>query len=140
VKATYRHEYNYFILKYFFKIVGKETVEEKRRSLLSTSARKTALDKLWPYLVSIDALLLILWLKLTKRRDVVILDRFLYDQLVSFEGLGVASKVVEWLYTIAPSPDVAVVLSVSPEVAYERKRNTHRYPLQFYRRGNRRYL
>lgn len=140
VEAVYRHEYNYFILRYFFKIVGTKRVEGRRKLFLSTNARKTALDKLWPYLVLIDASLLILWLKLTKRKAVVILDRFLYDQLVSFKGLGVASKLVEWLYMMAPSPDVAVVLSASPKVAYERKRDTHRYSLQFYRRGNSCYL
>lgn len=136
VEVVYRHEYNYFILNYFFKMVGTETVERRRRLFLSTSSRKTALDKLWPYFVLMDALLLILWLKLTKRRAVVILDRFLYDQLVSFKGLGVASKVVEQLYLMAPRPDVAVVLDVSPEVAYKRKRSSHRYTLHFYAVGN----
>lgn len=140
VEAVYRHEYDYFLLRYFFILAGKERFERRRKLFLSTSRRKTALDKLWPYFVYIDALFLILWLKFTKRRAIVILDRFLYDQLISFEGLGVASRLVQWLFIVAPSPDIAIVLTISPEIAYQRKKDSHEYTLQFYKRGYMRYL
>lgn len=142
INTIYRHEYNYIILKYFFKIAGEKKIDMRRKHFLSIKTKKTPIDKLWPYFVLIDAIFLILWLRITKRKTVVILDRFLYDQLVSFEGLGVIKKndrFIRWLYLNAPSPDIKMILSASPHVAYERKKATHTYPIYFYERGNKNY-
>jgi len=143
IKTIYRHEYDYFFLKYLFKFAGKERVENRRKHFLSPTTKKTFRDKLWPYLVLLDAVILILWLRITKRKTIVILDRFLYDQLVSFEGLNVINKndrLIRWLYLKSPSPDIKIILTVSSHIAYERKKATHDYPLHFYSRGNKRYL
>ena len=109
IKTIYRHEYDYFILKYLFKFAGEERVEHGRKYFVSPNTKKTFRYKLWPYLVLLDAVLLILWLRISKRKTIVILDRFLYDQLVSFEGLNVINKndrLIRWLYLKAPSPDI----------------------------------
>lgn len=139
IRTIYRHEYNYIFLKYFFKFIGKEKIDIRRKHFLSTETQKTLIDKMWPYFVLIDAIILIFWFRITKRKTVVILDRFLYDQLCSFEGLGVITKddrFIRWLFLHAPSPDIKVILTVSPHIAFERKKETHLYPIYFYERGN----
>lgn len=142
IDTVYRHEYDYFLVRFLFRILGKEYVEGRKKRFVVPTARKDLLDRLWPYLVLIDTTLLILWLKLTRRKSVVLLDRFLYDQLVSFEGLGVAREKdtpVRNLFLGGIKPHIRIVLLVDPHTAFKRKRSTHGYPLALYQQGNESY-
>jgi thymidylate kinase len=61
--------------------------------------------------------------------DVVIFDRFLYDQLATLWLHGRLSQIyIRLLLTIVPHPDVAYVLDAKPAEARERKPE---YPLEF---------
>lgn len=59
---------------------------------------------------------------------------------MSFKYLGYLTRFSEWLYLHFPKPNVGIVLWVEPKVAYERKKETHSYPLSFYRIQTERYL
>jgi thymidylate kinase len=61
--------------------------------------------------------------------DVLIFDRYLYDQLATLWLHGRLSQVYTWLLlTIVPQPAVAYVLDANPAEARERKPE---YPLEF---------
>lgn len=61
--------------------------------------------------------------------DVVIFDRYLYDQLATLWLHGPVSRIyVKLLLSIVPRPDVAYVLDANPAEARERKPE---YPLEF---------
>lgn len=54
------------------------------------------------------------------RRRVLIMDRYFYDRLAD-QADGRRWKYLRWFARITPVPDVAVLVEVSPEEAFERK-------------------
>jgi len=65
----------------------------------------------------------------SKQFDVVIFDRYLYDQLATLWLHGRLSRIyIRLLLKIVPHPDVAYVLDANPAQARERKPE---YPLEF---------
>jgi len=142
VDVQYRTEFDYFLLSLFFRLLGKEKVSRSRRLFLTkeSGAWKPAYFKAWPYLVWLDLFLEWLWNKLFKRNSVVVMDRYAYDFLMSWEWLGYANAYLRWLYAYFPKPDLAFILDVSPLTAYQRKRYTHVYSLHYYKLQRERYL
>jgi thymidylate kinase len=70
--------------------------------------------------------------------DVLICDRYLYDQLATLWLHGRLSQIyIRLLLTIVPHPDVAYVLDANPAEARERKPE---YPLEFLNRYRAAYL
>src|SRR2546421_3485385 len=63
------------------------------------------------------------------RRRVVIMDRYFYDTLVDVAD-GRHWGLLRMLQRLTPTPDVAVLLDVSPEESYARKRD---YPVEYLR-------
>jgi len=96
--------------------------------------------KAWPYLVWMDFMVELLWNKIFNRKNIIIMDRYVYDFLMSWEWLGYADNHLRWLYRHFPKPDLAFILDVPPEIAYARKKENHVYPLSFYVVQRRRYL
>jgi len=138
-KVIYRHEYDYLILKYLFKIFGEKKVEKERKKML-IEQKKSITYYLWPLLVWFDLLVSYTYYKIFKKNKIVILDRYPYDHYLSFVKLGYITKLTEFLYKHFPKADVNILLWVEPEVAYERKKETHNYPLEFYEIQTKRYL
>jgi len=56
----------------------------------------------------------------TVRKRILIMDRYFYDTLVDVAGPG-GRGWLRWLHRITPTPDVPVLLEISPETAYARK-------------------
>jgi thymidylate kinase len=138
-ETIYKHEYEYAILRFLFKLVGKEKIEKSRNEMLVQKKRSVSYT-LWPILVWLDLLVQYVYYKIFKRRSVILLDRYPYDQYLSFKYLGILTKFTEWLYLHFPKPDMHMVLTVSPEIAYERKKNTHSYSIRFYEKQTEEYL
>jgi thymidylate kinase len=72
------------------------------------------------------------------RRDVIIFDRYIYDQLANVPDNLIGRTYVRMLLKLAPRPDIAYLLDADPEAALRRKPE---YPLEFlydYRRAYRR--
>jgi hypothetical protein len=71
------------------------------------------------------------------RPDVVVFDRYLFDQLTTLPlEYGVARAYAKFLYHLVPHPDLAYLLDADPEVAFQRKPE---YPLDFLRQYQRSY-
>lgn len=65
----------------------------------------------------------------TREYDVVIFDRYIYDQLATLYSQHALSQAyIRFLLRLAPRPDLAFVLDASPKEAFLRKPE---YPLQF---------
>ncbi len=67
--------------------------------------------------------------------DVIIFDRYIYDQLANVPDNWVGRRYLQFLLELAPRPDIAFLLDADPEIALKRKPE---YPLDFlyrYRRG-----
>ena len=85
-----------------------------------------------PFAYVADVLLLRIQLaKLSRQCDVVTCDRFIYDTLVNLIALRDNSFVrafIRMALTLAPRPDIAVLLDVPAEVAFARKPE---YPVEY---------
>jgi len=60
--------------------------------------------------------------------SVVVFDRYIYDQLATLPMNSVTKAYARLVLSIAPKPDIALVLDAQPEVARERKPE---YPIDF---------
>lgn len=60
--------------------------------------------------------------------DVIIFDRYIYDQLAHVPDCWIGRSYVRWLLNLAPRPSIAYLLDACPEAAFERKPE---YPLTF---------
>ncbi|MDO8634568.1 MAG: hypothetical protein Q7K34_04725 [archaeon] len=129
--VEYRHEYDYFILKYVLRLINKKSLQKKREEFL-VHKKKGMIFYLWIILVWIDTTLGYFYLTFIKRDKIFILDRYAYDQLMSFEYLGYENKILRWLFLHVPKPDIVCFLWVEPKTAFDRKKDTHNYGLEFY--------
>ena len=138
-KVLYKHEYDYSILPIFFKIFGKRRLENNKNEF-SVKRIYRRRFYFWPFLVWLDKLLQLTYFRLFHRNTVVILDRYIYDHYMTFKYLGYITNFTEWLYLKFPQPDVAINLWIDAEIAYERKKDTHTFPIDFYQKQTERYL
>jgi thymidylate kinase len=113
---------------------------EKSQNKIRNQKKRSVLYTIWPILVWFDLLIQYVYYSIFKRRSVVLLDRYPYDQYLSFKYLGILTKFAKWLYFHFPKPDMYMVLTVSPEIAYERKKSTHPYSICFYETQTEEYL
>lgn len=83
-----------------------------------------------------------LWLRMQRLRhldtDVVIFDRYIYDELANLPlHRSVARSFLRLIVKFVPNPDLALLIDASPESAFARKPE---YPLEFLRRNREAYL
>ncbi|KUO42816.1 MAG: hypothetical protein APU95_02340 [Hadesarchaea archaeon YNP_N21] len=139
LEVIYKHEYEYSVLKFLFKIVGMGKIDQERRKMIA-ERKKSWKYYLWPFLIWFDIFLQYLYFELFRRKAIVVSDRYPYDHYISFDYLGCLMPLSRWLYLHFPKPDVGIVLWVEPQVAYERKKDTHDYPLEYYEKQTESYL
>jgi thymidylate kinase len=137
LQVYYKPEFEYFLIRYIMNFLGKQ-----RENLMESFVSRTPIQnrsfvfKMWPYIVWVDFLFFWLFIKIFKRNKIVILDRYLYDFLISWEYLGYANEILRLLYLNFPMPDRPFVCKVSPQIAYTRRAN---YSINFYRVQTKRY-
>lgn len=73
----------------------------------------------------------------SKDVDIIIFDRYIYDQIAVVPGHALGQAYVRFLLKLSPRPDLAYVLDADPEAAVKRKPE---YPLDFMRRYRKSYL
>ena len=70
--------------------------------------------------------------------DVVVLDRYIYDELANLNANNSMSRMfVRFLNALAPQPDIAYLLDADPVAAYQRKPE---YPVEFMKKSRRSYF
>jgi len=89
------------------------------------------------YLLDVARLHRVLSSKKIKDADVVIFDRYIYDQIANFSSQWFARIYGKLLCWLAPAPALAFVIDASPEAAFARKPE---YPLEFVRRNRQNFL
>jgi len=118
--------------------VGSPEKPLKRRDKNVTSR---PLDIIRLFLYSADALSL--WLRVRKLqhapdRDVIIFDRYIYDELANLPiTRWLPRAIARMILKLAPRPDLACVIDATPEAARSRKPE---YPLEFLHRNRQAYL
>jgi thymidylate kinase len=80
------------------------------------------------YLLDVARLHRVIVAKKIKDADVVIFDRYIYDQIANFSSQSFARIYGKLLCHVAPAPDLAFVVDASPAAAFARKPE---YPLEF---------
>jgi thymidylate kinase len=100
----------------------------------------------WPvtamrfFLYAADAVNLHLTVRKLRKRnvDVVVFDRYIYDELANLPLQSFLTRIFLWLVAgIVPHPDVAYVIDADPIAAFARKPE---YPLEFLHRNRQAYL
>lgn len=70
--------------------------------------------------------------------DVVVLDRYIYDELANLNASNPLSRIfVKLMHAVAPQPDIAYLLDADPVAAYARKPE---YPVEFMKKCRRSYF
>lgn len=69
--------------------------------------------------------------------DVVIFDRYIYDELANLHLKPIARFVTRLIVKVTPTPDLALILDTPPEIARSRKPE---YPLEFLHRNREAYF
>ena len=70
--------------------------------------------------------------------DVVVLDRYIYDELSNLNLTNPFSRAfIKFVHRFVPRPDIAYLLDADPEAAYARKPE---YPLEFMKKCRRAYF
>jgi len=141
-KVKYRTEFDYFLIALIFRLLGTEKVNKYRRLFLAKKDSDWTPNyfKIWPYLVWIDLILELLWHKIFNRDTIIVMDRYAYDFLMSWDWLEEIDDRLKWLYKRFPKPSIAFIMDALPQTAYLRKKETHTYKLQFYEVQRKRYL
>jgi len=137
LQVYYKPEFEYFLIGYLLNPFGKQR-EQLAASLISRKniQSRNPIFKVWPYIIWVDFLFFWLFLKAFKRKQIVLLDRYLYDFLMSWEYLGYSNHLLRSSYLAFPLPDIPIVCKVSPQIAYARKAT---YNIEFFRVQTRRY-
>lgn len=139
LEVIYKDEYPYVLLEFLFNLIGKQKIEKHRNEMLVQN-KKSMTYTLWPIAVWFDLLLQYLYFRIFKTRSIIIFDRYPYDYYLEFKHVGILTAFTGWLYLHFPKPDVHVMLTVSPEIAYERKKNKSRHYSSFYKKEVEEYL
>ncbi|MCW3985687.1 MAG: nucleotidyltransferase family protein [Candidatus Bathyarchaeota archaeon] len=137
--VVYQKEFEYLFLKYLSKISKAQRLRKVMRENYERK-RVPVYLKLWTILVWFDSLIRLFHIKILKRTEINLMDRFVYDFLMSWEYLGCSNEVIRLMYLCFPKPDIVILTDVSPEIAYNRKKATHNYSLRFYKVQRERYL
>lgn len=130
--VDYEHEYEYGILKFFLRILGKDRLSKSKLEFLDIKIKRKRYY-VWPFLVWFDRFIQHYYYRLFKKKSIMILDRYAYDHYMSFRYSGYMIRVAKFLYLNFPKPDVCINLWVDPNVALERKKDTHMFKLEFYK-------
>jgi thymidylate kinase len=90
------------------------------------------------YLLDVARLHRLLAGESVRNADVVIFDRYIYDQIANTDSQSRAARIYgKLLLQQAPAPDLAFVLDASPDEAFARKPE---YPLEFMHRNRQTFL
>jgi thymidylate kinase len=90
------------------------------------------------YLLDVARLRRLLASQRTKGCDVVIFDRYIYDQIANLYSQSfVARSYAEILLKLAPVPELAFIVDASPTAAFARKPE---YPLEFMHKNRQNFL
>jgi len=109
-----------------------------RRRDKNVSSRFVVVSRLLLYALDAVRLWLISYKTSTAAADVVIFDRYIYDELANLPlNRGLIRLYVRFLLRLTPKPDIAFLLDADPEAACTRKPE---YPLDFVRRNREAYL
>jgi len=137
--VEYRRGFEYFFLRFPLSLFGKR-IESMRETFLTRGAKKPSYFKLWPFLVWLDCLFTWIYYEFLRRSTIVLFDRYIHDFLVSWEYFGYSSKLVRYLYIRSLMPRLSFILDVPAEVAFNRSKYDHKFPLYFYHVQRERYL
>jgi thymidylate kinase len=90
------------------------------------------------YLLDVARLHRLLASRSVRNADVVVFDRYIYDQIANIDSESLAARIYgKLLLQQAPAPDLAFVLDASPAEAFARKPE---YPLEFMHRNRQTFL
>jgi thymidylate kinase len=90
------------------------------------------------YMLDVARLRRILASQQIKNCDVVIFDRYVYDQIANIYSPSFAARIYgKILLKLAPAPDLAFVIDASPDAAFARKPE---YPLEFVHKNRQNFL
>jgi thymidylate kinase len=90
------------------------------------------------YMLDVARLHRLLGSESVRKADVVIFDRYIYDQIANIDSQSRAARIYgKLLLQQAPAPDLAFVIDASPAEAFARKPE---YPLEFMHRNRETFL
>lgn len=140
--VAYHHELDFILLKPVFKLstaLVKSRAENFRKHVVQhVEQHNIAYTILYYLLVWLDNLICHLFYKLNE--SITIFDRCIYDFVTAFKYLGFENKFMEKLFFYFPRPDIIILLDAPPKITYLRKKSSHTYTLEYYRKQREAFL
>jgi len=125
LRVRYQHELHYPIGKFFVWVLGlvmgrSRAGHAKSQLLTQKENNRRGLSFLYHLLIFVDDLLTYVRLRLS--RGVVIHDRWPYDMHLQFRSRNYHNRLIALMFSHFPRPNKLLLLRVSANTAYERKR------------------
>jgi dTMP kinase len=124
--------------------VGQRTVDQSQKTSFDPKNNKhvrkwyLSAARAGFYMLDIVRLRRLLITQKKQNVDVVIFDRYVYDQVANIYSQSIAARIYgKLLFAEAPAPDLAFVIDASPAAAFARKPE---YPLDFVYRNRQTFL
>ena len=137
--VEYQRGFEHFLLNIIITLLGGK-IEPMRDTFMTRTITKPSYYRLWPYLVWVDSVLRLVYLKIFKKNKLVIFDRYVLDFLVSWEYFGYGNAILRKLFLLIPKPDISFIIDAPAETTYGRSKFDHKFPFYFYVVQRKRYL
>jgi thymidylate kinase len=113
------HGFNHLFLDFLTKRLENTKAAKLHNS---ASSKKSILSYIWPFCVFLDSFFLYFYYKKKYANKILILDRYFYDYIPSYEYLKVDKiGLLKVLFSLIPKADYMFSLTVDPQKAYSRK-------------------
>lgn len=105
------------------RFLGKLTQQVRKKTHQNPyQPRKGGILRLWPLFSGIDAYLTYIWFKFLSFRNIVIVDRYFYDEIAIMVCVDVLTEAKAWrILKIIPRPDVIFLFEAEAVTAHTRK-------------------
>ena len=134
LKVTYHHEFDFLFLRFLHDKMFRKLRASRRMktNLLLYLKKGSALTTyIYDMFLWMDYIIRFIFYKL--KEGIVICDRCVYDHLVFIVEEKRFNTLFLWaIFRILPKPDLIILLDVSPQVAYRRKKGEERHDISHY--------
>jgi len=122
-RAEYYEFFKHFLLKTIFSLLSSETKFVYRKNFNDLNKRRNILERLWPFIILFESLTALGYFRIFKRNRIIVFDRYFCDYLVSYEILGLKSRIFDFFSRLIPSPEVRFILDVDLQTVWRRKKD-----------------
>jgi thymidylate kinase len=115
-------EFDFFFLRVpFLRRITSRAKNTSVGKIIQAGSKRSIFQRLIPYVVWLDVVSEYWYLRIFRKKFIVMKDRQAFDYLLTWIEKGLSSRFVYFLYTHAPKPDISFFIDADPMLARERR-------------------